>query len=391
MRNRKRTTAIAALAAVVMLSGCSSSGTAPSGSLPSDGTGAAAPVQESAAPEDSAPAAEEGVRTVTDILGREVTIPAEVDSAAALGSAARYMTYAGAADIITGVSDLEKTSPVDMPYSYVNRERFEKCASVASGGSGDTYYTEELITLSPDLLIVFTSDAEKVNDISDQTGIPAVAIYADSFLDERFTESLRFLGDIAGTEEQAEKCASGVEKWIEELAAFGSAVPEEEKPTVYTGAVGYKGPHGFEGTYANYPPFAAIGARNVADETGNNGAFIVDLEQVAVWDPDIIFLNPSSMYLVNEDYSSNKDFYDGLSAVANGRLYPQPSFNYNSTNMEIAIADAFYAASVLYPESISPEQFSEKADEVFSVMLGQEYLEILDFAGLGYGAITLGS
>ena len=73
------------------------------------------------------------------------------------------------------------------------------------------------------------------------------------------------------------------------------------------------------------------------------------------------------------------------------RLYPQPSFNYNSTNMEIAIADAFYAASVLYPDSISPEQFSEKADGVFSVMLGQEYLEILDSAGLGYGAITLGS
>lgn len=378
MTKAKIISIISLLFAAVFLSSCSS------------GAGGSYANQESGNSKQSEKSEDNSPRTFTDVLGRAVEVPAEINSVAALGSAGRFITYAGGADKISGVSELEKNAPVDMPFAYVNAEHFSGCASISSGGSGDTFFAEEIVALNPDIIIVFTADAAKIDEISEQTSVPAVGIYADSFLDERFTESLRFLGKLLGTEEQAELCAESVEVWIEELAAFGGSIPDEEKPVVYTGAVGFKGPHGFEGTYSGYPPFMAIGAVNCADETQGSGAFVVDLEQVVVWNPDIIFLNPSNMYLVNEDYADNKAFYNSLSAIQNGKLYPQPSFNYYCTNMEIAIVDSFYAASVIYSGSITEAEFEQKADEIFNVMLGQDYLKTLNSAGLGFSAITLG-
>ena len=41
--------------------------------------------------------------------------------------------------------------------------------------------------------------------------------------------------------------------------------------------------------------------------------------------------------------------------------------------MEIAIADAYYAGKIIFPNS-SPILINKKADEIFNVMLGQSFL-----------------
>jgi len=117
---------------------------------------------------------------------------------------------------------------------------------------------------------------------------------------------------------------------------------------------------------------------------------LIDREKITEWDPDIIFLNPSNMNLVNEDYKKNKNFYENLSAVKNGRIYSQVSYNYNWTNVEIAIADAYYAGCIIYPERFVDIDFNEKAEEIFKTMLGQTYLEVLDNAGIGFGPVIIG-
>ena len=67
--------------------------------------------------------------------------------------------------------------------------------------------------------------------------------------------------------------------------------------------------HGIEGTYAQFPPFVAINAKNVVDETGKDGSLIIDKEKILTWNPDIIFLDPNNMQLVRDDYKDNPDFY----------------------------------------------------------------------------------
>jgi len=327
---------------------------------------------------------------ITDILGREVEIPAEINTIAAINSAARLLTYAGATDKLVGVTDLDKQGQPGMPYAYVNKEKFANLASTGSGGSGDTTYVEELVTLAPDLIFAFTSDAAALDDISRQTGIPVVGLYATDMFAQDFFDSLTLIGSIMGTEQHAAKVLAAIKGWQKDLHDRTKDIPDEDKPTVYMGAMGYRGPHGFEGSCGQYPPFVAVNAKNVVDETGVSGFVQIDLEKITIWDPDIIFLNPSNMYLVNENYSINAAFYDNLTAVKEGRLYSQVSYNYNATNMEIAIADAYYAGCIIYPEAFADIDFNTKAEEIFKTMLGMEYLSVLDEAGIGFGKLTIG-
>ena len=96
------------------------------------------------------------------------------------------------------------------------------------------------------------------------------------------------------------------------------------------------------------------------------------------------------MYLVNEDYATNKAFYDNLRAVQEGKLYSQVNFNYFSTNMELAIADAYYAGTIIYPEQFADVDFNAKAEEIFNTMIGMDYLKVLDDNGIGFGQMTIG-
>ena len=374
---------ISLLLAMVMVFGltaCGAKNEAPATEAPAAPAETAAPATE-ATPE---------TRVVVDIQGREVEIPYVVEKVAAIGSAGRMLTYAGCADKIVGCNDLEKEGNPDMPYAYVNKNHFANCTSISSGGSGDTLYEEALVMLDCDLIFYFGVDADTLNDLQDKMGVPVVGLYASNFDSEDFIQTLRIVGEVMGTEEHVENVVSSIQGWIADLNDRTKDIPDEDKPTVYTGALGFRGPHGFEGTSANFAPFMAVNAKNVADETGEKGTFLVDLEKVSVWDPEFIFLNPGSMYLVNEDYAVNAAFYENLTAVQEGKLYTMVPYNYNWSNMEIAIADAYYVGTVIYPDAFADVDFNAKAEEIFNVMLGQNYLSVLDESGNGFGTLTIG-
>lgn len=337
-----------------------------------------------------APAAPQGeTRTVTDMYGRSVTIPKIVKTIAATGSAARILTYAGVADRLIGVTRMDGMNDPGMPYTVVNAARFSGLALVGEGGSKDVCFVEELVTLQPDAVFC-NMDQGAVEDLANKSGLPVIGLQYSGIFDDSVYQALTLVGEVMGEEEACAAMVSSLQGWEADLDDRTRDIPEAEKPTAYTGGVNYKGAHGFEGTHGMYPPFLAIGANNVADETGAAGAFLVDLEKVVVWDPEIIFLNPSSMDLVNEDYRKNPGFYDGLSAVKNGRVYAQLSYNYNSTNIEIAVADAYYAGKVMFPEAFWDVDPAAKADEIFETMLGSPFHDALKAAGMEFQPLTIG-
>ncbi|MCI9150427.1 MAG: ABC transporter substrate-binding protein [Lachnospiraceae bacterium] len=388
---RLLTTLLSAAIMLSALAGCGAMDTTPEQTTTQQAADISAPDMEADNPNpsswDAAPAAPS---TVTDLTGRTVELPGTVERVAALGSASRMLTYAGCADHIVGCTDLEKEGQPGMPYAYVNKDHFAGCASIASGGSGDTLYGEELAVLEPDLIFYFGADRDTLDQLQNQMGVPVVGLYATNFYDEDFRQTLRLIGNIMGTEEHVDTLIAALEGWIADLKERTQDIPQEERPSVYTGALGFRGAHGFEGTSAQFPPFVAVNANNVVDETGETGTLLIDLEKVTDWDPEYIFLNPQSMYLVNEDYEVNPAFYDNLSAVKNNRVYSLVSYNYNWTNQELAIADAYYVGSILYPEQFSDVDFRARAEEIFHLMLGCDYLDVLEQAGTGFGPLTIG-
>lgn len=350
------------------------------------------PAADQSSPEPEAASPEQGeaaTRTITDMLGREVEIPSKIETAAVAGSAARMLTYAGCADKLVGVTDMDKSNDPGMPYTVVNAENFADLTPVGAGGSKDVTYDEALVTLNPDIIFAY-KDLDTVTELQQKTNIPVVGLKYEGIFSDDVYSALELVGDIMGTSEHCTKVIEGLKAYQKDLNDRTKDIPDEDKPTVYAGAVSFRGGHGIDGTYAKYPPFVAINAKNVVDETGESGALMIDKEKIVVWDPEIIFLTPGNMNLVNEDYAVNKSFYDGLQAVKNGNIYAQVSYNYNSTNIEIAVVDAYYAGMIIYPDKFADIDFEKKADEIFTLMLGEPYLQKLNDSGQGFSKLVIG-
>ncbi len=220
---------------------------------------------------------------------------------------------------------------------------------------------------------------------------------------------MRVFAQTVGREERCEEVLAYLDGCREDLAARTRDVSHEEKLKAYTGAVTFNGRHGFAFTYVNFPPFTAVNAQNVADEllesqTGDaakaaketgkayigSDGFEVDLEQIILWDPDIIFLDPGNMDLVNEEYKNNRDFFQSLRAVREGKIYTMPSANAAGPNITYLLINAYYAGKVLYPERFGDVELEEKAAEIMEQMLGADFFEEMQQGGLYYGTITIG-
>lgn len=332
---------------------------------------------------------EEGTRTITDSTGRTVTIPETVESIVCVNvGALRYTCYMQAQDLVVGVEDYEQEPTMSRLYNYVNFEQFSSLPVIGSNGE---HYPEAIISANPDVIIMSAAESKDADDLQDKTGIPVVVVPgSDTTLDDNAYETIRLMGEIYGKEDRAEELTNYLDSVKADLETRTADIPDADKPTVYVGGVSFKGHHGFEGTEANYGPFVLIHANNLADTTGQSGAFDIDTEQVLAWDPDVIFLDFNGMALINEDYAKNPDFYQGLTAVREGRVYSQISFRSSASNLETALADAYYAATILYPEQFADIDPVEKAGEIFTALLGTNPYEDLKEAGYEFRPIQLG-
>ena len=328
-------------------------------------------------------------RTLTDGAGRSVEVPREVKTVVCVGvGALRYSCYVGAADLVIGVEDYETKAGMSRLYNYVNFEKFKDLPVIGTNGQP---YTEEIINLAPDVIVMSKSASVEADDLQAKTGTPVVVVPgSDTTLDSDAYETIRILGELYGKESRATELKNYLEGIQKDLDDRTKQIPDSEKPSVYVGGVSFKGHHGFEGTEAGYGPFALIHANNLADTTGQTGAFNIDLEQVLSWDPDIIFVDFNGMSLIREDYAKNPDYYNALTAVQNGKVYSQISFRSSASNLETALADAYYAACVIYPERFQDVDPVAKAQEIFEMLLGVNPYADLKEAGYEFCPIQIG-
>ena len=331
----------------------------------------------------------QNTRQITDGASRQVNVPEKVESIVCVGvGALRYSCYVGAADLVVGVEDYEAKESMSRLYNYVNFDKFKDLPVIGTNGEP---YTEEIINLAPDVIVMSAYASVEADDLQEKTGIPVVVVPgSDTTLDDAAYETIRILGELYGKETRATELTEYLKNIQKDLDDRTKDIPDSEKPTVYVGGVSFKGHHGFEGTEAGYGPFELIHANNLADTTGQTGAFNIDLEQVLSWDPDIIFLDFNGMSLINEDYANNPDYYNALTAVQEGKVYSQISFRSSASNLETALADAYYAACIIYPEQFADIDPVEKAGEIFEMLLGTNPYDDLKEAGYEFRPITIG-
>ena len=333
-------------------------------------------------------------RLITDSLGREVEIPATVENFIVLGSGApRLAAYLGIMDMLVGAEEFDTEEIVVLrDYNPVHLESFQGLPIVGpGGGSGENNgFAEEIITLSPDVIIA-GFDWEAADELQSQTNIPVVSVrHQTGLAHDSFIDALIVFAEVVDAQDRATELVTFINDAKADLNARTADVAEGDKLSAYPGAVTFNGRRGFQGTFSDFGPLAAINAINVSDESGIEGFFEADLEQILVWNPDVIFLDPGNMDLVNDEYSTNPEYFRSLQAVQDGRVYTMPAFNFAGTNITYAFINSYFAGTVLFPEQFEDIDIEEKAGEILTMFLGENTFEHMRDGGLHYGSITIG-
>lgn len=345
--------------------------------------GCAAPKQEA-----NEPAAE--TITVTDAYGRDVTVPGDAATCATVGSGARFVVYAGAQDKLIAVTEMDTPASPARAYTEVHADAFAALPTTSNGNHlmETSVDAEKMLGLKPDV-IVSSRSAEECDQLQQQIGIPVIGIsYQDQMFTDNVYNSILAVGLALGTEEHAQSVVDALKSWQTDLSERTADIPDAEKPSCYAGAVNFKGAKSFGGTYAGYPPFEAVNIDNVADRSGQAGSVEVTLEQIGEWDPDFMFLNAGNMDLLEKDYADNAAFFNSLTAFQQGNLYTQPAYNMNGTNIETAVCDAYFVGATVYPDRFADIDLAAKYDEIFSVMLGDNYYERMKSLGVDFKTLS---
>ena len=335
---------------------------------------------------------------MTDLTGREVAVPVEVDRIVAIGPGAlRFYIYAGNLEYIVGVEEVETRDVGFKPYMLAHPD-LAALTIIGQGGPSNAPDPENLLMVDPDLIFTtYTTDPSAADELQAKTGIPVIILnYGGSgfgtspIFDQNVQESLLLVGQISRTIDKAHTAADFILQSQQDIMNRVKDIPNDAKPTVYVGGLGSKGTHGIESTQGKYPLLDVIQAQNVVDETGKSGSILIDKEKLLDWDPDYIFIDQGGFAAVLEDYQQNPEFYESLSAVQNDQVYAQLPYNYYNTNLGTAIANAYYLGKILYPTEFADIDPEQKADEIYQILVGQPVYEELTTTFGGFGKLTLG-
>ena len=142
-----------------------------------------------AAPETTV-AAEPAEVTITDMIGREVTIvPGSYKRVVCIGAGAlRMYSYIGDVALLAGVEDIDNTTLSERPMMFdsVARpsvlaygETFNTLPSCGVGGPmAQAAEAEKILSCNPDIVISEFEDVEKEDALQEQLGVPVITLKA---------------------------------------------------------------------------------------------------------------------------------------------------------------------------------------------------------------------
>ena len=329
------------------------------------------PVDENTAPE---------TRVFTDSVGREVTVPAQIDKVALSGPMAQIVLFALCPDKLVGIANAwDESAAQYLDTAYYNLPRLGQLY----GGKGELNL-ETLLESGAQVVIdvgeAKDGIAEDLDALQEQTTIPFVHISATlATMDETYT----MLGDLLGMPDEAKTLADYCRGTYDRALTIADSV-EKANLLYITGDAGLN----VIARGAYHAEVIDLLSNNLAvvDDPSSKGAGNeVDMEQILNWNPDVILFAPDSIYdTVAEDAA-----WQGVTAIQNGAYYEVPMGPYNWMGFPPSVQrllGMLWMAKVLYPEAADYDLYTEAANyfELFyHCELTQEQYDALVANSLG--------
>lgn len=312
---------------------------------------------------------ETATRAFTDSTGRTVQVPEHITKIAISGPLSQVYIIPLAGDLLVGMSNaFSSDAELYLPDSVLNAPEIGQLY----GGKAEMDL-EALLAADPDVVIDIgetkSSTKEDLAALTDQTGIPFVHIYATV---DTAPDAYRMLGQLLGREEQAEALAAYCQNTLNTISDLMARVDADgaRKNILYC--------LGGDGT--NVMAQGSFHADTI-NTMGNNLAVVedvvphgngneTDLEQIMLWNPEVILFDPASIY----DQVGSMDAWQSVEAIRSGSYYEAPYGPYGWLSSPPAVQrylGLLWLGQLLYPEYVTYD-LQEEVTEYYKLFYGCE-------------------
>lgn len=294
-------------------------------------------------------------RSFTDSLGRTVTLPEELTKVAVSGPMAQIVLFALCPEKLVGIS-----SQWDESAKEILATEFYNLPVLGQlyGGKGELNL-ETLLSSGAEIVIDIgepkDSTKEDLDALQEQSGVPFVHV---TMATASAGSAYRLLGELLNMPREAEELASYCEKTYQKMTDLASRV--EKKRVLY--CLGDQGLNVIaQGSYhAELLDLMADNLAVVDDPSSKGTGNEVDMEQILLWDPDVIFFAPDSIY----GTVASDPVWQQVSAIQKGTYYKVPLGPYNWLGFPPSVQrylGLLWMSEVLYPEEAGLDFYSEVA------------------------------
>lgn len=307
-------------------------------------------------------------REFTDSAGRTVEVPAVIDRIAPSGHTANQVLLTMAPEKMVGLS--QELSEDQQKYLGVDTSDLPVFGAIF-GAKGDLN-KEAIAAADPQVIIdtgVLDDDvASGLDQLQEELGIPCVFI--ETNMDD-YGASYEKLGELLGMEERGNELSEYCQNAYDEVVDVMSTISDDERANVLY-LMGEDGTNVIaKGTQQAEVVDLVADNLAVMDNPSNTGmGSETSLEQIALWNPDIIVFASGSIY----DTVADDPAWDGIAAIENGNYYEAPGTPYNWLNSPPTVNQVMgmqWLPRLLYPDKFD-DSIADVTKSYYSTFYGYD-------------------
>ena len=303
-------------------------------------------------------------RTVTDMVGRTVTVPEKAHRlVTTFKPASLCVTSLGLQDKLVAIDTDSKKDPMQLAVEPAIAD----LPAIGQKSTGLNF--EAILSVNPDLVILFAQkDGIAIADRFVAHGVAAIVILPEK-LDSLYA-GLRLIAGAVGVPQKAEKAISACQRVIDLTAERVATIPDKARKVVY-----FASPMGLFSTASGEMLQDEMIRMAGAIHAGHDlkGYFReISPEQFIAWNPDVVISSNRMEKRIREILGEPQ--FARVKAVADDRIYRFPSniapWDFPSP---LSVLGVLWIAKTCYSESLADVDLQAEIERLHETLFGKGF------------------